>query len=140
MKDWLIEMKTIEVVAAIFRSKDSFLCMQRNEGPLSYISRKFEFPGGKIEPGETKEEALERELREEMDIYISVCKDQFFMTVDYTYPDFRIIMHGYLINVDDLKFKMNDHESYRWMTRETLFELDWAPADVPIVEKLIRVS
>ena len=131
-------MKTIEVVAAIFKRGDSFLCMQRNESPLKYISRKFEFPGGKIEPGEQREVALQRELHEEMDLTISVSQEQYFMTVDHTYPDFRIIMHGYLIEVDDLKFTLNDHGAFRWMERKNLLLLDWAPADVPIVEKLMK--
>lgn len=131
-------MKTIEVVAAIFKREDSYLCMQRNESPLDYISRKFEFPGGKIELGEQREEALQRELFEEMDLTVSVSQDQYFMTVDHTYPDFRIIMHGYLIEVDDLKFKLNDHGAFRWMERKNLLLLDWAPADVPLVEKLMK--
>jgi 8-oxo-dGTP diphosphatase len=131
-------MKTIEVVAAIFKKDDTYLCMQRKEGPSEYISKKYEFPGGKIEVGEPREFALQRELKEELDIDIMISSNQFFMTVDHTYPDFRIIMHGFLIEVQDLQFEMNDHKSFQWTDKENLHTLDWASADIPFVEKIMK--
>lgn len=129
-------MKTIEVVAAIIIRDNEILCMQRDVNPLGYISEKYEFPGGKIENGELKHEALMRELREEMDIELDITEKDFFLTVDHIYPDFRIIMHSYTCRVDDLEFKLNDHIGYKWLSKEDLYSLDWAPADIPIVKKL----
>lgn len=131
-------MKTLEVVAAIIVKNREFLCMQRNKSKFSYISEKFEFPGGKIEKNELKHEALMRELKEEMDIDIKICENDYFMTVDHLYPDFQIIMHSYLCQVNSLEFKLNDHIGYKWLPREDLYSLDWAPADLPIVEKLFK--
>ncbi len=129
-------MKTIEVVAAIIKRDKEILCMQRDKGPFEYISEKFEFPGGKIEKGESKHEALKRELKEEMDIDIEIREDDYFMTVDHIYPDFRIIMYSYLCKVSNIEFKLNDHIDYKWLAKEELNSLDWAPADIPIVNKL----
>lgn len=131
-------MKTIEVVAAIIIRNEEILCMQRNKSALTYISEKFEFPGGKIEKNELKNEALMRELKEEMDIELEVSEKDYFMTVDHSYPDFRIIMHSYVCKVKDLDFKLNDHISYKWLPKKQLYSLEWAPADIPIVEKLSR--
>ncbi|HBT18950.1 MAG TPA: hypothetical protein DEA52_02720 [Clostridiaceae bacterium] len=129
-------MKTVEVVAAIIKKGNTFLCMQRGESPLSYISKKYEFPGGKVEPGEALHKALERELQEEMDVKITVLENQYFMSVNHTYPDFRILMHGYLLEVETFQFKLREHLHYVWQERESLLDLDWAPADVPLVMKL----
>lgn len=131
-------MKTIEVVAAIIVRNREILCMQRNKSELAYISEKFEFPGGKIEKDEMKHEALMRELKEEMDIDINISESDFFMTVDHVYPDFRIIMYSYLCEVNSLEFKLNDHIGFKWLSREDLYTLDWAPADLPIVDKLFK--
>lgn len=129
-------MKTIEVVAAIIKRDNKLLCMQRDKGPFEYISEKFEFPGGKIEKGELKHEALMRELKEEMDIDLIIREKDYFMTVDHIYPDFRIIMYSFLCEVDNIEFKLNDHIGYKWLFKDDLNSLDWAPADIPIVRKL----
>lgn len=129
-------MKTIEVVAAIITYNNKILCMQRKESDLEYVSKKFEFPGGKIEPGETQVEALKRELREEMEIEADISEEDYFLTVNHQYPDFHITMHAYICNVESDQFVMNDHISYKWLSKTELCELDWAEADMPIVRKL----
>lgn len=129
-------MKTMEVVAAIIIKDNEVLCMQRNINKLEYISKKYEFPGGKVESGEAKHMALMRELEEEMGIHLNISEDDYYLTVDYTYPDFRIIMHSYTAHVKEIDFVMNDHIGFKWLTRDKLKGLDWAPADIPIVNKL----
>ena len=87
-------MKHYEVVAAVIEHDGKILCMQRNKGKFDYVSYKFEFPGGKVEAGEERHTALERELREEMDMDISIPEDAYLMTVEHTYPDFALTMHA----------------------------------------------
>lgn len=128
-------MKKIEVVAAIIYFEDEILCVQRPKNKLSYISEKFEFPGGKIEQGETQKEALKRELLEELNI-LTVIKS-YFITVVHNYPDFELTMHGYICEVKTKELKLNEHISQKWLTLTELNHLDWAAADIPIVNKLI---
>ncbi|WFD09737.1 (deoxy)nucleoside triphosphate pyrophosphohydrolase [Tepidibacter hydrothermalis] len=129
-------MKKYEVVAAIIVYENQILCMQRPKGKYEYVSYKYEFPGGKVELGESKVEALQRELQEEMDINITVKDEDFFMTVDHTYPDFEIIMHSYICRVDNKKFVRKEHVDHKWLRADELEELDWAAADIPIVRRL----
>lgn len=129
-------MKHYEVVAAIIEHDGKILCMQRNKGKFDYVSYKYEFPGGKVEPGEENHTALERELREEMDMDISISESDFFMTINHTYPDFAITMHSYLCHLEQPQFVMKEHVDAKWMLPEVMHTLDWAPADMPIVEKL----
>lgn len=129
-------MRTIEVVAAIIIKNNEVLCMQRNKNKLEYISEKYEFPGGKVEIGEDRHVALMRELDEEMEIDLNISEEDYYLTVDHTYPDFRIIMHSYIAHVKEVDFVMNEHIGFKWLTRDRLKELDWAPADIPIVNKL----
>ncbi len=131
-------MKVITVVAGIIVRDEKILCMQRGDGKYGYISGKFEFPGGKVEDGEEYHEALKRELQEEMDLHLDISSDQFYMTVDHAYPDFRIILHSYLLKGNTEKFRLNEHIDFRWMEKENLLGLNWAPADIPIVEKLMK--
>ncbi|NGX84535.1 (deoxy)nucleoside triphosphate pyrophosphohydrolase [Aequorivita sp. KMM 9714] len=128
-------MKKIEVVAAILVYNDEILCVQRAENKLKYISKKFEFPGGKIEAGETKKEALRRELKEELRIDPEI--NDLYITVNHQYPDFELTMHTYLCDVDSKDITLTEHISSIWLKRNELLKLDWAAADVPIVNKLM---
>ncbi len=131
-------MKKIEVVAAIIVHTDKILCVQRNESKYEYVSFKYEFPGGKIEPDETAENALIREIKEElhMDIHIQ----NLFLTVEHTYPDFHITMHSYICDTEKTDLQLEVHVDYKWLTIAELDMLDWAAADIPIVDKLIKVG
>ncbi len=124
------------VTAAILTNKSKYLCMQRGSSKYAYVAGKYEFPGGKAEPGESNEEALRRELFEEMKIDLEVLSDHYYMSVDHTYPDFSITMHCYLIPVGDIRFELVEHIDYKWCELMEIEDLDWAPADVPIVRKL----
>jgi 8-oxo-dGTP diphosphatase len=128
-------MKQIEVVAGIIFYEDEILCVQRAKNKLQYISEKFEFPGGKIEHGETQKEALQRELLEELNIS-AVIKSLYF-TVVHEYPDFELTMHSYICEIDTKDITLNEHISLQWLNLNELQNLDWAAADIPIVNKLV---
>jgi 8-oxo-dGTP diphosphatase len=128
-------MKKIEVVAGIIFCEDQVLCVQRPKNKLNYISEKFEFPGGKIEEGETKEEALHRELYEELNLSTEI--KSFFLTVIHEYPDFELTMHSFICKVDSKELKLHEHIAKKWLHINELTALDWAAADIPIVNKLI---
>lgn len=129
-------MKKIEVVAAIIIYNDLILCAQRDKNSLIYISNKFEFPGGKIEQGETKKEALKRELIEELNIEPNI--NDLFLSVIHQYPDFELTMHSFICEPTSMNVSLNEHISYQWLPKEKLSKLDWAAADLPIVEKLMN--
>ncbi len=131
-------MKHLHVAAAVLIFEGRILCLQRNVSSYDYISYKFEFPGGKIEPGETKEEALMRELSEELDISVRISPDDFFMTVHHVYPDFEITMETYLCPVGAPAFTRKEHISHVWAAPEEMKKLDWAAADLPVVESLVK--
>jgi 8-oxo-dGTP diphosphatase len=128
-------MKKVEVVAGIIFFKDQILCVQRPKNKLQYISEKFEFPGGKIEIGETEKEALHRELFEELSISIRI--KSLFLTIEHEYPDFELTMHSYICEVESKELTLNEHISLKWLTLNELQKLDWAAADIPIVNKLV---
>jgi 8-oxo-dGTP diphosphatase len=128
-------MKKIEVVAGVLFCEDDILCVQRPKNKLHYISEKFEFPGGKIEEGESREEALHRELLEELNLSIKI--KSFLMTVVHLYPDFELTMHCFICEVDSKEFILNEHIDKKWLKVNELNQLDWAGADIPIVEKLV---
>lgn len=130
-------MKQYKVVAAIIIHDNEILCMQRPASNYSYLSYKYEFPGGKIEEGETREAALSRELSEEMALAVTVKPEDFFLTVEHQYPDFFIEMHSYIVRVENKDFERLEHHHHCWLPAERLKELDWAPADIPIMEKLM---
>lgn len=127
-------MKTIEVVAAIVVNDGKILCAQRSKNKLDYLSEKFEFPGGKLESDETLEQALTREMREELDMLISV--DRLLLTVEHTYPDFKIIMHSFICYTQSRVLLLNEHLQVLWLGINELDSLDWAAADLPIVDQL----
>jgi 8-oxo-dGTP diphosphatase len=128
-------MKKIEVVAGVIFWKDLILCVQRPKNKLNYISEKFEFPGGKIEEGETKEDALHRELLEELNLLTKI--KSFFLTVVHEYPDFELTMHSFICEVDSKELTLNEHIDQKWLKVNELTALDWAAADIPIVDKLV---
>lgn len=128
-------MKKIEVVAGVIFWKDSVLCVQRPKNKYHYISEKFEFPGGKIEADETKEEALHRELLEELNISTKI--KSYFVTVVHEYPDFELTMHSFICEVDSKELTLQEHIDQKWLKINELNTLDWAAADIPIVYKLI---
>ena len=127
-------MKHITVVAAVIINDSEYLCMQRKKGKLDYISYKFEFPGGKMEEGETLESALIREIEEEIKLSIEIIEP--FLKVDHKYPDFNITMHSFLCKSSSREPELIDHISYKWLRKEELKNLDWAAADLPIIEKI----
>lgn len=127
-------MKKVEVVAGIIFFQEKILCVQRPKNKFHYISEKFEFPGGKIEKEETKEEALHRELMEELNLSTRI--KSFFLTVVHEYPDFELTMHSFICEVDSKDVTLNEHIDKKWLTVNELSILDWAAADVPIVKKL----
>ena len=128
-------MKRIEVVAGVIYFQNQILCVQRPKNKLHYISEKFEFPGGKLEEGETKEAALRRELLEELDIKIDI--KSLFLTVVHCYPDFELTMHSFICEVETKELTLNEHIDQKWLTLNELKKLDCAAADIPIVDKLI---
>lgn len=120
--------KHSDVVGAVIQRGDKFLCMQRTRSQYPYISERWEFPGGKVERGESDHEALLRELKEEMDWDIYVGRQ--LGTVDYDYPDFSVTIRLYLCKGgDEDDFKLLEHLDYRWLTREELPTLNWTEAD-----------
>lgn len=129
-------MKTIEVVAGIILDeRGRIFCVQRGESSKPYISKKWEFPGGKLEAGETREEALIRELKEEL--RIDVDPFEFVITIDHSYPDFRLILHSFKCRIlSDKEPELTEHLQSKWLIPSDLDVLDWAAADVPIVEVL----
>ncbi len=128
-------LKQIQVVAAVIISNSKILCVQRNENKLPYISKKYEFPGGKIELGESKEEAIKREIKEELKMEINI--DREFLTVSHQYPDFHLTMYSFLCSCKDSSLTLTEHIDFKWLDKNELEELDWAAADIPIVIKLV---
>ncbi len=133
-------MKHLDVVAAIIIYNRQILCMQRGQSQQDYISYKYEFPGGKIEDGETRPEALMRELQEEMNISLAIAEEDFFMTVNHTYPDFELTMHSYICYAASPEFVRREHVDHKWLYPHALNALDWAAADIPIVEKIMELK
>lgn len=124
-------MKTIRVVAAIILQEGSVFATQRGYGKWKDW---WEFPGGKIEENETPQEALVREIREELDTEIAV--GDLFDTVEYDYPDFHLSMKCYICTVVSGNLVLKEHEAARWLDRENLDSVDWLPADLDLIRKL----
>ena len=124
-------MKIAEVVAAIIRKEDKIFATQRGYGEWKDW---WEFPGGKMEQGETPEDALKREIFEELSAEINV--DELFSTVDYDYPKFHLTMHCYLCTLQTNAMHLNEHESARWLAKDELDSVKWLPADKSIIDKL----
>lgn len=131
-------MKTVHVAAAVIVNEDKILCVQRNENKFDYISKKWEFPGGKVEENERIEDTIVREIEEELNLSIKVT--DFWIQVNHQYPDFKIIMDTFICEIIGGKLKLNEHIDFKWLSVNNLSELDWAEADIPIVQKLISES
>lgn len=124
-------MKTIEVAAAIVHQNGRILAAQRGYGDNK---DGWEFPGGKLEAGESPEAALVRELQEEL--AITIVPERLITTVEYDYPEFHLTMHCFLASIKSGTISLLEHEAMKWLRREELDSLAWLPADVEVVKKL----
>ena len=128
-------MKTIEVVAAIIIKDGQVFATQRGYGEFQGW---WEFPGGKMEAGESPQEALKREIREELDAEIEV--KELLETVEWDYPNFHLTMHCFICSLLSDSLHLNEHEAAAWLTCETLRSVKWLPADEILLDSLIRVG
>lgn len=126
-------MKTINVVAAIIKHENKIFATQRGYGDFK---DGWEFPGGKIEQGETPQQALVREIKEELDTEIEV--GELLDTVEYDYPNFHLSMQCFWCTVKSGNLVLKEHEAAKWLTKETIDSVDWLPADKDLVEKIKR--
>ena len=127
--------KQIEVVAAIIHdSEGRIFATQRGYGDMK---DGWEFPGGKIEAGELPEEALRREIMEELDTRIVV--EKLLTTVEHDYPKFHLKMHCYLCSIESGQLTLKEHEAARWLRKEQLDSVDWLPADKIVVDEIARL-
>lgn len=124
-------MKTIRVVAAVIRKGNRIFATQRGYGEFK---DGWEFPGGKIEPGETPQEALVREIREELETEIRV--GDLIDTIEYDYPTFHLSMDCFWCEILEGSLELKEHEAAKWLDRESLYTVNWLPADVGLVEKI----
>ena len=125
-------MKRIEVVAAIIHDdKGRIFATQRGYGNFKDY---WEFPGGKMEPGETPEQALKREIWEELETRIEI--ERLITTVEYDYPAFHLTMHCYWCHVESGSLTLKEHEAARWLTKDELYSVHWLPADLTLIMRL----
>ena len=123
-------MKVIEVVAAIIKKEDKIFITRRSYGEFADM---WEFPGGKIELGETREDALIREIKEELELDINNL--EYLTTVEYDYPNFHLIMHCFICEICGGKLNLNAHNDAKWVLLDELSSQNWVPADVEVVKK-----
>ena len=124
-------MKTVRVVAAVIRQGDRIFATARGYGEFK---GQWEFPGGKIEVGETPQQAIIREIKEELDVMVSV--GDLIDTIEYDYPTFHLSMDCFWCEITDGELKLLEAESARWLTRENLYEVPWLPADLNLIKKV----
>lgn len=129
-------MKVVNVVAAIITAEDKkgqkiVFATQRGYGEYK---DGWEFPGGKVEVGETPEQALAREIREELDTEIEV--GDYLDTIEYDYPTFHLSMRCYWCTVKSGDLVLKEHEAARWLTKETMDSVEWLPADITIIDQI----
>lgn len=125
------KMKTIRVVAAIIIDHDKVFATQRGYGEFK---DGWEFPGGKIEPGESPEDAIVREIKEELDAEVEVI--ELLDTVEYDYPKFHLSMDCFICKVKSGDLVLKEHEAAAWLTKNILYSVDWLPADRGLIEKI----
>ena len=128
-------MKTIEVVAAIIKKDDKIFITKRSYGEFIDM---WEFAGEKVEVGETQEEALIREIKEELELDITNLN--YLTTVEYDYPSFHLIMHCFICEICGGTLSLNAHNDAKWVSLEQLASQKWIPADIEVVEKLLAVT
>ena len=124
-------MKTVNVVAAIIRDGDRIFATQRGYGEFK---DGWEFPGGKVEEGETPQEALKREIEEELETEIEV--GDYLTTIEYDYPKFHLSMKCYWAKIIEGKPVLLEHEAAKWLTKDTIDSVKWLPADITIIDKV----
>lgn len=124
----------VEVSAGIFYDEDIVLCFRKSKAKYDYLSYKYEFPGGKLESGESPKEALVRELDEELSL--SVDSLEFLGTVDHSYPDFDVRLHFFLIPYSGIEPTLKEHTAADWIPIDKLDSIDWAEADRLILPEL----
>ena len=130
-------MKKLSVVAAVIIHDGKYLCALKGEHKYAYLSNKYEFPGGKVEPNETADQALIREIHEELNLAIDV--KSYLLTVEHSYPDFQIELATYLCETTSIdELVIHEHHGIKWSHIEELEQLDWAAADLPIVQYLLN--
>ena len=130
-------MKEVHVTAAVIIQDNRILCVQRNENKYDYISKKWEFPGGKVEENEQLEETIKREIQEELNLIIGV--KSFLIQVNHQYPDFKLKMDTFICEITSGFLKLNEHVDYKWLSINELPDLDWAAADLPVVKKINEI-
>jgi len=128
----------IEVVAAIIVTGERILCVKRGKGKHDYTSHRYEFPGGKVEEGETHEQALKREISEELSIGIEV--ERFFISTTHSYPDFTITLYAFICKISQGEITLSEHTEHRWLLPEELKSVVWTDADKEIVEALSKIQ
>ena len=122
-------MKHIEVAAAVFLQDDTVFAAQRKDyGPLA---KRWEFPGGKLEKGESGEDAIIREIKEELGVAIQV--KRLLLTIEHQYADFSLTMHGYLCEIIQGSLELREHLDSKWLAKAELYSVSWAEADLPLV-------
>jgi 8-oxo-dGTP diphosphatase len=129
------DMKTVRVVAAVICSEDKIFATERGYGEFK---GQWEFPGGKIEPGETPQEALVREIQEELDVKIEV--GDLIDTIEYDYPSFHLSMDCFGCNITKGEITLKEAENARWLCKDELYSVDWLPADMKLIEKICSVK
>ena len=123
--------KQIEVVAAIIQHDGAYFATQRGYGEFEGL---WEFPGGKIEPGESPEVALKREIQEELGIDITI--DEFLCITNHNYPSFHLTMHCYICSIAAGEIELREHKSARWLKPAELGNVAWLPADMDVISRL----
>ena len=124
-------MKVIEVVAAVIYKDGAYFTTQRGYGEFEGM---WEFPGGKIEPGESRDVALKREIQEELGVDIAI--ENLLCTTEYDYPSFHLTMHCYLCSIASGEIELREHKSALWLTSDRLKDVAWLPADKDVIDKL----
>lgn len=125
-------LKHYDVVAGVVMHQGRVLCLRKGVTRFAYTTHHWEFPGGKIEPGETPQQALQRELREELSLEVIVTEH--LITVHHNYPDFAITLRAYLCQATHPRLRLTEHDQAAWLTANQLSSLDWCEADRPIAQ------